>query len=71
MQNNNKSLTRSPALVFKLPGITLVGRSAVVALFVFLALIVALILYFKPTFSPSPLWVSLALWVGSGAIACC
>ena len=63
MTGNSKSPSQSPTLVFKLPGITLVGRAAVIALLVLLALIVALIVYLKPTFSPSPLWVSLALWI--------
>jgi protein-S-isoprenylcysteine O-methyltransferase Ste14 len=63
MTGDSKSPKQSAALVFKLPGITLVGRAAVIALLVFVALIVALIIYLRPTFSPSPLWVSLALWI--------
>jgi protein-S-isoprenylcysteine O-methyltransferase Ste14 len=63
MSGDSKSPSRNPTLVFKLPGIVLVGRAAVVALLIFVALIVTLIVYLKPTFSPSPLWVSLALWI--------
>jgi len=63
MTSDSKSPKQSAALVFKLPGITLVGRAAVIALLVLVALIVALIIYLRPTFSPSPLWVSLALWI--------
>lgn len=63
MSGDSKSPSRNPTLVFKLPGIVLVGRAAVIALLALLALIVALIIYLKPTFSPSPLWVSLALWI--------
>ena len=60
---DNKSPNQRLALVFKLPGITLVGGAAVIALLVFVALIVSLLIYLRPTFSPSPLWVSLALWI--------
>lgn len=60
----NQTQPKRPALVFKLPGITLVGRSAVIALFVLLLLIAGLIGYFKPSISPSPLWISAALWIG-------
>ena len=63
MTNDHKSQKQTPALVVKLPGIRLVGGAAVFALLVFVALVVALIIYLKPTFSWSPLWVSLALWI--------
>jgi protein-S-isoprenylcysteine O-methyltransferase Ste14 len=61
--SDNKSPNQTPALVVKLPGIMLVGRAAVTLLLVFLALIIALIIYLRPTFSSSPLWISLALWI--------
>lgn len=54
---------RPSAIIIKLPGVTLTGRAALLAFLAFLALVVALVLYLRPTFSPSPLWVSLALWV--------
>jgi protein-S-isoprenylcysteine O-methyltransferase Ste14 len=47
----------------KLPGITLAGRSAFIALVVLALLIVALLAYLKPQISPSPLWVSAGLWI--------
>jgi protein-S-isoprenylcysteine O-methyltransferase Ste14 len=63
MGDDHMSQNQTPALVVKLPGIRLVGGAAVVALLVIIALASALIIYLKPTFSWSPLWVSLALWI--------
>src|SRR5438105_14965892 len=63
MGDDHMSQNQTPALVVKLPGIRLVGGAAVLALLVIVALLVALIIYLKPTFSWSPLWVSLALWI--------
>ena len=59
----NQTQNQRPTLIFKLPGVTLVGRGAVVALLTLLVLIAALIAYFKPRISPSPLWLSAALWI--------
>ena len=59
----NQRQNQRPTFVFKLPGITLVGRPAVVALFTLLVLIAAVIVYLKPRISPSPIWGSAALWI--------
>ena len=63
MTDDKKIPNQRRALIFKLPGITLVGRSAIVALITIVLLFVALIAYFKPKITPSPLWVSAALWI--------
>ena len=51
MTGGHKSQNQTPALVVKLPGIRLVGRAAVIALLALVALVVALIIYSKPTLS--------------------
>ena len=50
-------------IMVKLPGITLTGAPAVVALLVLVAAIVALVVWIGPTWSWSPLWISAALWL--------
>lgn len=49
--DHHRSQSQTPALVVKLPGIKLVGGATIVALLVFAALVVALIIYLKPTLS--------------------
>ena len=61
--DNKKTPNQRPAVMLKLPGITLEGRSAIVALLALVVLIAALIAYFKPKVFLSPLWVSGALWI--------
>lgn len=61
--NKNQNSSRAPALVLGLPGVTLVGGAAIAGLLVLVALVIALVIYFRPTFSLSPLWISLALWI--------
>jgi len=50
MTDAHKSQNQTRALVVKLPGINLVGSAAAIALLVLVALVVALIIYLKPTF---------------------
>jgi len=52
-----------PTVMVKLPGITLTGAPAVVALLVLIGSIVALIVWIHPTWNWSPLWISAALWL--------
>src|SRR5262249_53152657 len=54
---------QSPTIMIKLGSITLAGRAAAGFLIAILALIVALIAYFKPWINPSPLWLSGLLWI--------
>ena len=63
MTDDKKPPNQRPALIVKLPGITLVGRSAIFAFIAFVLLLVALIAYFLPKISPSPLWGSATLWI--------
>lgn len=50
-------------VMVKLFGLTLTGAPAVMVLLMFLAAIVALIVWIGPTWSWSPLWISAALWI--------
>lgn len=63
MPDDRKPQPQRPAIGIKLPGITLMGRSAIAALIIILLIIIALVFYFQPKLGPSPLWVSAALWI--------
>jgi protein-S-isoprenylcysteine O-methyltransferase Ste14 len=52
-----------PTVTIKLGGLTLTGGAAGIVLLVILGLIIALIVYSRPTLSSWPLWVSGALWI--------
>jgi protein-S-isoprenylcysteine O-methyltransferase Ste14 len=57
------SQARSPAIGIKLGKLTLTGGPAIAVLLGVLALIVALIVYARPSLSNWPVWVSGALWI--------
>lgn len=61
--NQPKTAAEGPVVTLQLGKLKFRGPSAVAAVAVVLLAIVALQLYFRPTFSNWPMWVSAALWI--------
>jgi protein-S-isoprenylcysteine O-methyltransferase Ste14 len=53
-----------PTIAVEIGGKRLSGAAAAIAVIVFLALIVGLVVVLEPRFAWSPLWISAAMWIG-------